>query len=424
MIRTQAPSFNTIDAITLIQPEKQVLKNGLPLFTINAGKEPLVKIEWVFNNLNWSTQEPLTSAACNTLLNEGTSQHTSAQIADFVDFYGAFLQVESSFDQSMLTLYCLTKNLEKMLPLVKEILTDSVFAEHELATYRKNQQQKMQVNLQKNDYVARKAFNQAVFGEHSIYGYFAQAADYDQLSRTSLLQFFQQIYRADNCTMIASGNIESPTVQLIDQYFGENDWKRTSTGMANYALSPAKARQQYIAKKDALQSAIRVGKPFIGKTHPDYAGTRVLNTVLGGYFGSRLMSNIREDKGYTYGIGSNIISMDHGSYFYIASEVGADVCSNALTEVYKEIKRLQEELVPASELDLVRNYMLGSFLGSLENAFSYADKFKGVYFSGLDYTYYDQLIETIKTISPQKIQELANTYLQVDSMYEVVVGKK
>ncbi len=151
---------------------------------------------------------------------------------------------------------------------------------------------------------------------------------------------------------------------------------------------------------------------------------QVLNTILGGYFGSRLMANIREDKGYTYGIGSALVSMKNAGYFFIASEVGSDVCASALSEIHKEIEILKAESVSEQELDLVRNYMLGSMLGGLENAMSHADKFKNIYFSGLGYDYYQNYIQTVRSISAKELQALANKYLDWDGMEKVVVGKR
>ena len=182
--------------------------------------------------------------------------------------------------------------------------------------------------------------------------------------------------------------------------------------------------KKHVDKSGAVQNAIRIGKRVFNRRHPDYPGLTVTNTILGGYFGSRLMANIREDKGYTYGIGSAISSLKDAGYFFLATEVGADVCQLALTEIEKEIGLLKTELVGEEELDLVRNYMLGAMLGSLENAFSHADKFKNVYFSGLDYTYYSNYIKTVKTISAEHLKELANRYLNISDFTKVVVGKK
>ncbi|MDP9047633.1 MAG: insulinase family protein, partial [Bacteroidota bacterium] len=176
-------------------------------------------------------------------------------------------------------------------------------------------------------------------------------------------------------------------------------------------------------KPDALQSAIRMGRRVINRTHPDFPALQVLNTVLGGYFGSRLMANIREDKGYTYGIGSGMTSLKQTGSIFIATEVGADVCKAAITEIEKEVNLLRTELIPEAELSLVRNFMLGSLLGSLENVFSHADKFKNLYFAGLDYDYYDRYIEVVKTVSAEELKKLAERYLDINRFYKVIVGK-
>ena len=180
----------------------------------------------------------------------------------------------------------------------------------------------------------------------------------------------------------------------------------------------------YIERDNAIQSAIRIGRPMFNKTHPDYAGMQVLNTILGGYFGSRLMKNIREDKGFTYGIGSAAVSLLNEGYFFIASEVGAEVCEEALVEVYKEMEILCREPVPDEELQMVKNYMLGSFLKSIDGAFNLADRWKGIMFYNLGYDYYNRFINTVSAISSAEVMMLAQKYLSREDMCELVVGKK
>lgn len=421
--RAQAPAFRQVEHIELIRAKEQVLSNGLKLFSIDGGNQDLVRIEFIFENTAYDPLKPLQTFATNTMLNDGTSELSSTEIADKVDYYGAFLQTEYSNDQSTVTLYTLNKHLANTLPIVKAIISDSVFPQIELDTLVRNQKQKLSVNLEKNDFVSRKTFSNVLFG-NTLYGYDISAADYDRLDRAQLLSYFRQAYQPKNCTVMLSGKVKDETITLIDKYFGA-DWKNEQESKPNvFEFSAAPGAEHFIEKPEALQSAIRLGRIAINRNHPDFPGFQVLNTILGGYFGSRLMANIREDKGYTYGIGSALVSLKNTGYFFIASEVGADVCSATLNEIEKEINLLKQEPVQEEELALVKNYMLGSMLGSLENALSHADKFKNIYFSGLGYDYYSRYIETVKTMSSERILELANQYLDFNAFQRVIVGKK
>jgi len=421
--RKEAPEFKAIDHIKLLQPDHTKLSNGCNIYCLNSGDAELVRIEWIFGNLRFDPANPLLNAAVNSMLSEGTKTMNAAQIADTVDFYGAFFQAEYGYDNSEVTLFSLNKHLGSTLPIVKDIFTNSIFPEKELETYVRNQQQKLQVSLQKNDVVARRNFNKAVYGD-TIYGYASLPDDYKALKRDDLIHHYKQMYQPSNCTIIIAGKIEKEMLDLLISTF-DKGWDNTAETIdtTQPAVTPAAEHFYFTEKPDALQSAIRMGMPFINRNHPDFPSVQVLNTILGGYFGSRLMANIREDKGYTYGIGSGMSSLKHAGILFIATEVGAEVCKATLTEIEKEINTLKTELVTEEELTLVRNYLLGSLLGSLENVFSHADKFKMLHFANLGYEYYDRYTEVVKTITADDLLRLANHYLDFDKFYKVIVGK-
>ena len=407
--------------LSLISPQTIELENGCKIFSFNSDGQNLVRIEWIFRNLHFKPAKPLLNVAVNTLLTEGTKTRTNAQIADEVDFYGAFLQVEYGNDYSHITLYTLNKHLTATLPVIKDVLTNSVFPEKELQTFIRNQQQKLSVSLKKNDVLARRQFNKALYPD-TIYGLAPEAEDFIALKHEDLATQFQQQYQPANCTIIVAGKVEQESIALISDVF--SDWQNyTTADFTQSDVEVAPGKLYFIERPESLQSAIRIGTSTVTRNHTDFPGLQVLNTVFGGYFGSRLMANIREDKGYTYGIGSGIISHKKTGTFFIASEVGADVCRNTITEIEKEINLLKTALIPQDELDLVRNYMLGSLLGSLENIFSHADKFKNVYFSGLDYSYYDVYTKTVREISAEKLQQLAIQYFDFEQFTKVIVGK-
>ncbi|MES2810117.1 MAG: pitrilysin family protein [Bacteroidota bacterium] len=421
--RQLAPEFRGIKAINFLHPEQTDLANGAKLFSFNSGDQELVRIEWIFNNLRFDPAKPLSNMATNTMLTDGTTTLTAAEIADKIDFYGAFLSVDYGFEQSLVTLYSLTKHLDKTLPVVKDILINSVFPQKELDTFIRNQQQKLQVSLKKNDVVARRTFNKALYGD-TIYGVTAVAETYNTLKRDDLLTHYKEMYQPSNCTIVAAGKVDSASLALLADIFGDT-WNTDVVTADTSQPEVVYGTEQFhfIERPEALQSAIRMGLPFINRLHTDFPAVQVLNTLLGGYFGSRLMNNIREDKGYTYGIGSGLTSYKQNGALFIATEVGADVCKLTMIEIEKEIGLLKTQSVPDDELELVRNYMLGSLLGSLENVFSHADKFKNLHFSGLGYDYYERYINIVKNIKADEILRLANTYLDLDKFYRVIVGK-
>ncbi|TKB97808.1 M16 family metallopeptidase [Pedobacter cryophilus] len=420
--RKNPPASKAIEKVDFIKVKKHQLSNHIPVFVVNAGEQELVRIEFIFGNVNWDAAKPLLASATNTMLNDGTSNLSGAQIAAQIDYYGAFFQTEYAYDHSSVTLFTLNKHLQSTLPLVKEILTASNFPQKELDNFINNQKQKLKVSLEKNDFLAKRKFNEVLFGD-TLYGYTAEETDFDALQQEDLVKYFAQAYQPKNCTILVAGKVGDDVLYTLESLFGS--WN------SEYPFTPNafdfKINEEKLYFKDrpnAIQSAIRIGIPSINRKHPDFPGLQVLNTLLGGYFGSRLMNNIREDKGYTYGIGSANASLQQSGYFVIASEVGADVCDATLTEIAKEINILKTDLVPDEELQLVKNYLMGSLLGSLENAFSHADKFKNLYFYGLDYDYYDRYITTIKNISAAELLNLANKYLDFDNFYKVIVGKK
>lgn len=421
--RANPPVFHQIENINLISPERMTLANGAKMFVFSAGEQDLIRIQWIFNNRGFDTNKPLAHAALSANLTEGTSKHTSAAIAESIDYYGAFLYPDFSYDHTALNLITLHKHLGKVLPIVVDVLNDATFPQQEMETYRRNSKQSLKISLKKNDTVARRELNYALFGD-TLYGFKADDGEYDRLQRDDVVDLFKQQIVPSNCTVFVSGKVSNKvTSYLVDTM--ERSWLKGEELFLkhNPALHSADTKEVRVHKEKALQTAIRLGHHSIGRGHADFPSLQVVNTLLGGFFGSRLMANIREDKGYTYGIGSRLVSLENTAYLTIATEVGAEFTSHTLKEIEHEINRLRNERVSDEELSLVKNYLLGSLLGSLQDVFSHADKFRQVYYSGLTLDYYDYYTEQVNLIDAEKIQALANKYLDFNKMTKVLVGK-
>lgn len=421
--RSQAPAFHEVGKIHLAQAEKKNLSNGIPVYLLDAGTQELVRVEFIFRAGIRHQLSPLAAVGVNDMLDEGTHSRSAESIAEELDYYGAFIESETTHDNASFTLFSLNKHLGSTMPVVQDILRNAAFPQKEFGIYLANKKQKFIVDSEKVSVLARRRFAELIFGADTAYGSGVLLSDFDGLQRNTLADFHASRYTAENCLIVVSGKIPGELMDLLEQYFGDKGWRRSEALADKPVIAYSdKVREHTIVKEGALQSAIRMGRLLFNKKHPDYLPMQVLNTVLGGYFGSRLMANIREDKGYTYGIGSGVVSMYDSGYFVISTEVGVDVTKAALKEVYFEIEKLQNDLVPESELELVRNYLTGVFLRSTDGPFSLADRLKGLLGYDLDYSYYDQYVETIRTVSAQRLRELAQQYLKKEDIIELVAG--
>src|SRR5690606_38441152 len=224
--RITPPAFHPIENVPVLTPELVKLSNGSKMFVFNAGDEELVRIQWVFDNADFQINNPILNSALSAMLLEGTSKYTSAQIAEKVDFYGAYLFPEYSYDQTSLNLITLTKYLDKLLPLVIEILNDATFPQQELDIYKRNSKQSLKISLQKNDYLARRKFNNALFGA-SNYGYIYGENDFDELNGGDLLSRYKNQIVPSNCAIFIAGNVSSEALTYIISQI-ESQWVNSS----------------------------------------------------------------------------------------------------------------------------------------------------------------------------------------------------
>lgn len=422
--RQIAPTFRSIKSLEIIEPEEIQYPNGLKSFVFQDPQLELIRFEFVFKNIFGDIEKPLLNTVLAAMLREGTTTLSSGEIADQVDFYGAYLIPEYSLDHTSLTLYTMHKYVDKILPIVYDVLTESVFPAKELDTYIRNNKQSLQISLKKNDVVARRLFFTNVFGDNR-YGSIPTVEAYDSITQEDLIARYRTQIQPQNCTLFVSGRVDSEILQLVRNTFGENWNNKVPTELQNTAPSFPNNNGQLLLenREEALQSAIRLGKLTVNRTHPDFPAVQFVNTLLGGFFGSRLMRNIREEKGYTYGICSSVSSLQHSGLFTLSSEVGVDVTQATLTEIEKEFDLLRQEKPQQAEVDLVRNYLQGVMLGSLENVFSHTDKFKATYFSEMDLNYYRYYSDVIARMTPEKVQDIAIRYFDYDDLLKIVVGK-
>ena len=420
--RKQTPSI--IDAVNFhlqLKPyEKYILKNGTEVYAIDAGAEEVMMIEWVFYAGNWFEEKNLEAATANFLLRNGTTKKTAFQINEHFEYYGSYLNRSCFNETATITLHCLSKHIKELLPAVKDLLTDSIMPEEELSIYKQNQKQRLKVSLKKSDFVAGRLIDSYLYGEKHPYGKYSNAEDYDALQRDGLINFYKRYYQQGKLILFAAGKLPADLEAMLNEYFG--DLSNNLVSRKEIPLQPSSEKKYRINNDpDGVQGSIRIARPFPNRHHPDFLKTLILNSLFGGFFGSRLMRNIREDKGYTYGIHSLLHNHIHHSAWLIMTEAGRDVCEATINEVYKEMAKLRENLVDAEELKLVQNYMMGGILGDLDGPFHIIARWKNIILNDLTEKYFYDSINTIKTVTAEELQELANKYLNPEEFYELVV---
>lgn len=398
------------------------LDNGVPVYAVDAGETDVLQVEWIFYAGNWYEDKNIVAATTNYMLKNGTKHKTAFAINEHFEYYGAYLNRSCYNETSAITLHCLNKHLEVLLPVVTEILTESIFPEEELAVYKQNQQQKLEVKLKKCDFVAGRTIDEMLYGFKHPYGIYTSKEDYDALQKDELVKFYQQYYAKGNCILFVAGKLPVNLQQQLNNNFGQLPFNKQPLPSVTHIQQPSsEMKQQIINDVNGVQSAIRIARPFPNRHHPDFIKVQVLNNLFGGFFGSRLMSNIREDKGYTYGIHSYIQNHLQQTAWVVSTEAGRDVCNATITEVYKEMQRLREEPIPEEELHLVRNFMIGSILGDLDGPFQIIARWKNYVLNNLTEAYFYNSIETIKTIQAGELMQLAAKYLNPQEFYELTV---
>ncbi len=421
LLRIQPPVYPVMKVV-IPEVKSMTLSNGIPVYSIEAGTEDIMRMEIIFRAGQAKENIPLLASTTNLMLSEGSHNYTSEELNRLLDYYGTFFNLNPEKDLAGVVFFFLNKHIDKVLELAREMLFKPLFPESELNNLMKKRLRWFLVNREKPANQAIDQFFESVFGKLHPYGRQLNEQDFEQINPEIIKEFYLKYYTPDNMTIIISGKIHPLTVELLNKYFGEIPSSGQVSVDSGIRLDHDKITEVRINKPEAVQTAIRIGSSTINKRHPDYPGLKILNTVLGGYFGSRLMKNIREEKGFTYGIASSLTSFDLSGYKVISTEVSPKNTRETIDEIFHEIKKLQTLPIDSKEIELVRNYMSGEMVRMFDGPFASAESFRSVWEFGLQNDYYFRLSEKILKITPDEIIELARTYYKIDDLYKVTVG--
>ena len=419
--RKIAPSIKPIRNIQYPSLYYYTLDNGIKVTEINKTDQEIVQIELINSAGRIQEDKMMASRVTATLLKDGAGGKSGQEIAEKVDYYGGSISSGSNLDITRAGLFTLTQYQDKVIPYLADIWLEPNFDESELLKHKNNKIQKLREELSKPDTVSYRAITEELFGIHHPYGYNSNKVLYENLDIDDVNRHFNSHFGHNNMELVVTGKVTKETRRLINQYFGQ--FKKVITPKLYSApASNIQAQDQHISIGSEYQTSLKIGRRLFTRNHPDYAAMFVLNVVLGGYFGSRLMSSIREDKGYTYNIYSSLGTFRHDGFFYIATDVDHELVDKTKAEIYHQIERLQEDLISAKEMEMVRNYILGHFLSMLDGPFNIAQLVKTFIIHELSPHHFNEMKETVENIQAEQLRTLAQKYLNKDQMIEVIVG--
>jgi predicted Zn-dependent peptidase len=413
------PEIIIPNSVDMPRATSTTTSNGVPIYTLRADDFEVVRLSFVFRAGTSMQHKPFTASATANMLGEGTATMTAQEIADKLDFYGSYFDVNIDRDYTYISFCSLKKFFAPTAEVAREIVLSPTFPQRELATYCSKRKQGLTIERKKVDMQSRELFAQALFGENHPYGISADERLYDELRREDIVELYKELYTADNCFVVCSGNITEDVMATITSIT-----EALPSGSKRQVAFPATTSTPLLRRDiaSALQSSIRIGRLLFTRTHPDFVGMQVVAAVLGGYFGSRLMQNLREEHGYTYGVMAAMVNFEREGYLAIATQVAREHREDALREIYAEIERLRTELMSEDELQMVKNVMIGEILRILDGPFGIADVTIENIMCGMDNSATEQSVEAIFAITPEQVRALAHKYLRRDDLIEVVVG--
>jgi predicted Zn-dependent peptidase len=416
------PGYKRIEHITIPPYSEFVSANGVKILVLDQGTQDIFKVDLIFKGGRILESKKMTAKMAAALIREGTSNLSSIQIAEQIDYYGAVLRSGSHLDYNYITLTGLSKYAKPTIDIVFDILKNPIFPADEIDKYKKSSIAKLHLDLARNELNCYRLFTENIFGKDSPYGYNSEEECINSVTKNDILSYYDNAYGTSNFSVIAAGKLNQELIHHLSSHIEQVD----NTGIPlHYQGSTDFKPLPFIkqSSKNEHQASVIIGRRLFNRHHQDFTGVNVLNTILGGYFGSRLMTEIRENLGLTYNISSVVDTQIYDGYMYIETDVTNKNVSKTIEQIHLQLERLQTDIVDFNELNMVKNYLLGNALNYFDGPLNTASFLKSMILDNSHPNQFYEFIDGVKNITPEEIQDLAKKYFKKDDLVQVVVGR-
>lgn len=420
--RSIPPLQNPVAELQLPAPRMEKLDNGIPVYTLPNPQLDLIHILiHIRNGILHETQKHL-SQFTYALLKESSRKHSATEIADLLDFYGVHYTTSCGMDKNVITISVPRSNVSSILPVIYDLIAHPQYRKERLDIYANLKIKDLEYNSQKTDVRSTQLMLHAMFGDTLTAGQFSTRENLKAVTVAQMQEYHQHTFCAENLRLFITGNVDADMEQCIKDLFSQVPHGQASKEIHDLPLPADPTPLIREAMPDSVQSSITLCCPNIGYMDADRRGFSILATITGGYFGSRLMQNLRERNGYTYGISAGSVYFGNQSLFIINSDVNATHTQAAVDACFEELQRLQEEPVGDEELETARNYILGDMLRDVDNSVSYLKKYAYWNQHGLDEREFQSMIQAVKETDAETLLSLAKKYFDYNKYTRIIVG--
>lgn len=358
------------------------------------------------------------------MLTKGTNKRTASEISHIIDSFGASITTGSDYDYNYITFHCLKKYFGSMMELVSDIISSPAFSDDEIERMQLQKINYIYSLMDSGDYLASKLYKKMLYGDSQYSVNIEGTLDSIPGINKEKLNYAYENFLLDSHTALCFiGDIDEEEVfRIIENGSFKKGKEKTGEIKINPQPEINKTKVYIVERKSAVQSDIIAGGRAIMRNHPDFIPLKMMNTVLGGSFTSRINTNLREVNGYTYGAKSLLNTKKYQGDIFVETNVKNDLTGEALKEIINEMKRMQDEPVGEEELESVKNYITGTYPMQLETPNSIASKVLGLDLFDIDAQFYNTYISKINEVTPQSIQQAARKYLMPDKLVISVCG--
>jgi zinc protease len=422
MAKEVPPAGGAPKDFSLPATETITLDNGLKVTFIPYGTTPKATLQLRTNTGNIDDGEHVWLADISyEMLRQGTKTKTAKELAETVASMGGSIDSSVGMDSSYLGMSVLSEFADEAVNVIADLALNANFAESDLERIKNDSQRRLSVSKSNPSSIATEAFYKSIYGNHPYGKLYPTSESVGAISAQDTVSFVSTNLVPNRSHLYVSGVFNKNEVAAAVKSAFEQ-WEKGAISKRKTVITQTGPSMTMLERKDAPQSTLRLGLATIPPSHPDYMGLNVMNTLLGGAFSSRITSNIREDKGYTYSPNSSVVTRVGSGLWYQGADVTAEATGASLHEIVKEINLLAKEVPSQEELSGIQNYMAGIFVLRNSSRSAIISQLAFIELHGLDQRYLEDYVKTVYAISPKDISDVTKKYLKVDNMHLTIVG--